>query len=403
MLPPTLGALLEQTARHYPDVPALSFFDQGVDISWSELHRRVARAAAALAGIGVGHGSHVAVMLPNVPAFPVAWLALARLGAVMTPVNIGYTPRELAYVLQRMLVNAAFAGGTLFAPSHPSARATMADVRRLGCENMAVFEAVYKQPPTPEDGNNALRIANIFGLTREHQADFQQRFGVLAQEFYGMTETGHITYMPAHEIAPRTGSGSCGVVAPWREVSLRDADWREVGAGVEGLLWTRGPGLLHGYWNKPEANAESFRDGWFCTGDVARVDADGYYTIVGRTKDMIRRNGENIAAREIEALMRLLPGVRDAAVLGVPDPYCQEEVKLYLELQPGLTAADLPVEHLLAHAASGLAPFKVPRHIAYRDALPRTRETDRVEKKLLRAESEDLRIGAYDRRDGIWR
>jgi crotonobetaine/carnitine-CoA ligase len=470
----------------------------------------------------VRKGTHVAILLPNVPEFPILWLALGRLGAIMIPVNITYTAREIDYVLtdgaaellvahaellpgyegierpplpmgrvvvvggahggyahdwrvlaaaaepafteveavepddlvniqytsgttgfpkgcmlshrywislgyvtvrfwgtpieriygganfyymllQRMLVNAAFGGGALFVPRRPGARSFMAEARTHRCENAAIFEAVYKQPPHAEDGCNALKIVNIFGFTPESQADFQRRFDVAAQEFYGMTETAHIAYMPASEVLARTGSGSCGVVAPGREVSLRDPDWREVETGREGELWVRGEGILQGYWRKPEANAESFRDGWFRTGDLARVDGEGYYTILGRTKDMIRRNGENIAAREVEAVMRLLPQVREAAALAVPDPYSGEEVKLYLEMQPGLGRDDLPPEAVFAHAGANLAPFKVPRYLAYRAELPRTVETDRVEKKKLRAEVGDLRLGAYDRRDDTWR
>ena len=522
VLPPSLGTLLDETAARHGRRLALSFFDEGVDLTWETLRAEVGRAANALRRLGVRKGTHVAVLLPNLPAFPIAWLALGRLGAIMIPVNITYRLREIEYVLtdgvaelliahaellpayeaiesrplaadrvvvvggaragyahdwralmaaaepefteveavgpddlvniqytsgttgfpkgcmlshrywislgyvtvklwatpirriygganfyyillQRMLVNAAFGGGALFVPRRPAARRFMAEARAHGCENAAIFEAVYKQPAHPDDGRGALKIVNIFGFTPESQADFQRRFDVAAQEFYGMTETAHITYMPAPEILARTGSGSCGIVAPGRDVSLRDADWREVGVGREGELWVRGAGILQGYWDKPEANAEFFRDGWFRTGDVARVDGEGYYSIVGRIKDMIRRNGENIAAREVEAVMRLLPQVREAAALAVPDPYSGEEVKLYLEMQPGLGSNDLTPEAVFAHAGANLAPFKVPRYLAYREALPRTIETDRVEKKKLRAEADDLRAGAYDRRDGIWR
>ena len=522
VLPLSLGALLDETAARHGRRLALSFFDEGVDLTWEGLRAEVGRAANALRRLGVRKGTHVAVLLPNVPAFPIAWLALGRLGAIMIPVNITYTAREIDYVLtdgvaelliahaellpayeaiespplpmgrvvvvggsptgdahdwrvlvaaaepaftetdavgpddlvniqytsgttgfpkgcmlshrywislgyvtvrfwatpirriygganfyymllQRMLVNAAFGGGALFVPRRPGARNFMAEARAYGCENAAIFEAVYKQPPHPDDGRGALKIVNIFGFTPESQADFQRRFDVAAQEFYGMTETAHITYMPASEILARTGSGSCGVVAPGREVSLRDPEWRAIASGQEGELWVRGAGILQGYWGKPEANAESFRDGWFRTGDLARVDGEGYYTLLGRTKDMIRRNGENIAAREVEAVMRLLPQVREAAALAVPDPYSGEEVKLYLEMQPGLGRDDLPPEAVFAHAGANLAPFKVPRYLAYREALPRTVETDRVEKKKLRAEANDLRLGAYDRRDNVWR
>ena len=124
----------------------------------------------------------------------------------------------------------------------------------------------------------------------------------------------------------------------------------ELGPDAIGELWIRGPGILKGYWNKPEATAEAFREGgWFRTGDLFRRDAQGFHYIVGRVKDMIRRSGENIAAREVEAVLLQLDAVAEVAVIPVPDADRSQEVKACLVLKPGLTPADLPPEAVFAH------------------------------------------------------
>lgn len=112
--------------------------------------------------------------------------------------------------------------------------------------------------------------------------------------------------------------------------------------GEVGELLVRGPGILQGYYRKPEATAAAFWGDWFRTGDLFRQDERGYLYILGRTKDMVRRAGENIAAREVESILLELPEIAECAVVPVPDDTRGEEVKAYLVLQPGLTAADLP-------------------------------------------------------------
>ena len=133
-----------------------------------------------------------------------------------------------------------------------------------------------------------------------------------------------------------------------------------------------------------------------------RQDERGFFYIVGRFKDMVRRSGENIAAREVETVLRTLPQVQDAAVVPVPDDFRGEEVKAYIALMPGLTRDDLTPEQIAAHCETRLARFKVPRYIEYKDTFPRT-ESGRVQKKKLIAEKPDLRVGAFDRQDGVWR
>jgi crotonobetaine/carnitine-CoA ligase len=132
------------------------------------------------------------------------------------------------------------------------------------------------------------------------------------------------------------------------------------------------------------------------------VDADGYHTIVGRLKEMVRRGGENVAAREVEAVLRTMPEIREAAVVAVPDPVMGEEVMAYVQLQAGLDKEAVTPRRILAHCEANLATFKVPRFIQYRDSFSYT-ASDRVEKKSLAKAGEDARAGAYDKLEKRWR
>ena len=164
----------------------------------------------------------------------------------------------------------------------------------------------------------------------------------------------------------------------------------------------RGPGILHGYYKKPEATAAAFHGDWFRTGDLFRRDERGYYYIVGRLKDMIRRAGENISAREVEAVLRGMPEIVEAAAVPVPDETRGEEVKVYVVLQPGLMAEDVPPARIIAHCEANLARFKVPRYIEYRPNLPKT-PSEKIAKQLLAQGVADLRTGSYDRVERRWR
>jgi crotonobetaine/carnitine-CoA ligase len=150
------------------------------------------------------------------------------------------------------------------------------------------------------------------------------------------------------------------------------------------------------YLKNPEATAEAWRGGWFHTGDEVRRDGDGYYYFVDRRKDLIRRSGENISSSEVEAVIRSNPRVLDVAVIPVPDPIREEEVKAYVILKPGETDETCPPEEILAWCEDRLAYFKVPRYLEYRDSFPRT-PTEKVQKQVLKTEREDLAAGCYDR------
>jgi crotonobetaine/carnitine-CoA ligase len=216
-----------------------------------------------------------------------------------------------------------------------------------------------------------------------------------------MTEVGSAMSMP-YEATHMVGSGACGLPSAFRECRIVDQDGGDVPQGGVGELIVRGPGVTKGYFKKPEANHSAFLGDWFRTGDLFVQDEHGYYAIVGRLKDMIRRSGENIAAREVEAALVAIEGVEDAAAIAVPDATRGEEVKAYLVLKPGLTKATLRPGHILDELAKVLAPFKLPRYLEYVAALPKT-PSEKIKKDALKAEKPDLRTDSWDEVEKRWR
>jgi crotonobetaine/carnitine-CoA ligase len=260
---------------------------------------------------------------------------------------------------------------------------------------------LLKQAPSARERGHGLRAAVCLGVPANLHGQMLERFGVPFVDTYGSTEAGWVTRMPEQEAADRIGSGSMGAAAPEVELRVVDDAEDEVPVGQPGELLVRAPGLFAGYLNQPEATAAAMRGGWFRTGDLVRADAQGLYYFLGRKKDMVRRGGENIAAAEVEEVLRAHPKIRDAAVIPVPDEIRGEEVKAYVLLAEGCVADDLPPDEIVAHCADRLAAFKVPRYVEYRSAdFPRT-PTMRVLKEELKA-SPDLTANAWDR-EGIAR
>jgi crotonobetaine/carnitine-CoA ligase len=192
-----------------------------------------------------------------------------------------------------------------------------------------------------------------------------------------------------------------GRPVPEREVRIAGPDDRALGDGQTGELVFRGKHMMRGYHRDPEATARWCRDGWAHTGDLAFRDERGYIHLAGRIKDMIRRGGENISAAEVESVLCQHPAVRAAACIPVPDELRGEEVKVFVQLQPGESAASTPPDLLLEFARQKLAPFKVPRYVEYVERFPLT-PSERVEKSRLLASKPDQRVGAYDAVSGSW-
>ncbi len=202
-------------------------------------------------------------------------------------------------------------------------------------------------------------------------------------EAFGQTEMSATTTFMKHQDTLRK-EGSVGL--PLRMVSLRLVDFqmKDVAVGEVGEVVYRGPGMFKGYYNDPEETAKAFEGGWFHSGDLARRDEDDFLTIVDRKKDMILSGGENIYCAEIEQVLLKHPEVREAAVIGVPDPKWGQSVKAYVVVSPDSAASP---EDLIGFCTQHLARFKRPKQVEFMDALPRS-ATGKILKKLLREKEE---------------
>ncbi len=196
---------------------------------------------------------------------------------------------------------------------------------------------------------------------------------------WGMTETSATAVSNVAEDYERKPS-STGVPAPTGEAKIVGENNKELPRGEVGELWYKGPIVVRGYWNKPEATAETFIDGWIKTGDLAKIDEEGFIYIVDRAKDMLIRGGENIYCVEVENALYDHPAVMDAAVIGKPHPTLGEEPIAVVHLKPGLSATSEDLRH---HVAQKLAAFKVPVEVIFwPETLPRNANGKIVKKEL---------------------
>lgn len=519
-LPRNIGDLLDQAVTAFGDDPAWVFVEQDLPaLTWRDLSGLVARSANAFAAMGVKKGTHVGVMLPNIPQSLAAWLGLARLGARMIPINPGYTPDELRYWLtdgdaeyllidgsridtfhavekdapllsrERMtiwgdpiegfrhwagqldaaspvftprddvdlddIVSIQYTSGSTGWPkgcllSHrywilcgKVVAEMWPGLKRIQCDlpfyymgplwrfTMAAFQgaALYVPPayslsrfrermreyeydmawmtnpvamlePAPVEDEHKLTMIATFGMGPRLQSSIAQRYKVPVRDAFGMTEIGFAIGCRLHDDRS-VGIGTCGKILPFREGRIADPQGNELPDGEIGELCIAGPGILQGYYKKKEATEAAFHGRWFRTGDLARRDADGYYYIVGRIKDMIRRSAENISVTEVESALSTLPEVEDVAVHGVKDDKRGEEVKACLVLKEGKSPADLPPQAVLDHARRHLARFKVPRYIQYYAAFPRT-GSNKIAKKRLQDGEGTVLTDTYDSATGQW-
>lgn len=207
--------------------------------------------------------------------------------------------------------------------------------------------------------------------------------GVPIRQGYGLTEFGPSVFSLPEADAERK-IGSIGFPNFYVDADVVDDDGRPLGPDEIGELVLRGPAMMQEYWRNPEATAETIQDGWLHTGDLVRRDAEGYYYVVGRKKEMFISGGENVYPAEVEAFLGTHPAVRAVAVVGVPDARWGEVGKAFVVLHEG---AALEAEELTAFAREGLARYKVPKHVAFLDALP-VSDSGKILKRVLREQHE---------------
>jgi crotonobetaine/carnitine-CoA ligase len=243
----------------------------------------------------------------------------------------------------------------------------------------ATLTILWKQPSGTADRTHRVRLAWGVPMPDWKEA-WEKRFGFPLFEVYGLTDGGVVAYDPLD--TPRR-HGSCGRIIPEYDVTIADTDGIPLPAGHTGeiLIRPREPGtVMSEYYGMPDATAEAFRGGWLHTGDLGRLDRDGYLYFCGRAKDGIRRRGENISAFEVEQIVESHPGVLEAAAIGVPSELTEEDLKVCVVLRPG---TQLSAEELIAHCAQRSAAYMVPRFVEFLPELPKT-PTQKVEKFRLK-------------------
>ena len=253
---------------------------------------------------------------------------------------------------------------------------------------------LLKAPAGERDPGHRVRLAIQVGIPAPLHGELVARWGVPWVEAYGLTETGLIVCMPAECAAEMIGSGSIGRACPGTEIRIVSADDTDLTHGEVGEIVVRAPGLMRGYLNRPGATAQTCRGGWLHTGDLGSRDSRGFLYFRGRIKDIIRRAGENIAAAEVENVLRSHPRVLEAAAVPVPDALLGEEVKVHVLLTDGETAQSVPPGELIAFGESRLARYKVPRFLEYRTA-----DFDRTPSMRVKKESLDRSGGQSP---GVW-
>ncbi|WP_375001676.1 AMP-binding protein [Aeromicrobium sp. CTD01-1L150] len=275
---------------------------------------------------------------------------------------------------QVVVMNTALQAGCSVSLRTPFDAATMLEVLcvdeiTVACGVPTMWNAMLHEYAAMSPGAfRHLRLATSGGaaMPSEVVRAFEQRFGCVILEGYGLTESaGSGTF---HDLSGTPARHTVGRALPSVQIEVRDASGDEVPADVVGEIFLRGASVMKGYLNRPEANAADLVDGWLRTGDLGAVDGEGNLRIVDRTKDLIIRGGYNVYPREVEEVMYEHPDILEVAIVGVPDDHYGEEVAAVVALVPG---AEVGPDRLRAWAKEQLSAYKVPRIFQFVEALPK--------------------------------
>ncbi len=260
---------------------------------------------------------------------------------------------------------------------HPNPRDIKAILKLINKTKPSIFPgvptmyiAILRHPKVSKYDLKSIKacISGSAPLPNEVRHQFDAVTGGRLVEGYGLTEASPVTHSN-----PLFGVIKEGIGVPFPDTDSKIVDMgdpsRDLPQGQVGELAVRGPQVMKGYWNKPEETRLVLRDGWLLTGDIARMDEDGYFFIVDRKKDIILCSGYNVYPREVEEVLFMHPAVQEAAAIGVPDPYRGETVKAFVVLKPGMTAT---AEEIIAFCEEKLAPFKVPKKVEFAKELPKS-------------------------------
>jgi acyl-CoA synthetase (AMP-forming)/AMP-acid ligase II len=288
----------------------------------------------------------------------------------------------------------AYMGGTLVAIGRFDLVTVLRAIQRYRCKRTTLITtvnaAIVNFPGTREFDLSSMSACFSGGapVPVEIARRWESLTGYPLIEGYGLSETTAPTHINPLQ---RPKYGTIGVPLPLtdaRIVSLEDGV-TELGIGESGEIAVRGPQVMKGYWRNPAATNEAFRDGWFLTGDIGRVDEDGYFTVVERKKDLLKVSGYSVFPAEVEAMMYRHPSVAEVAVVGVPDPYRGEDPVGFVVLKPG-AQRKVREEELADWCRGEMAVYKAPRAIHFIDVLPKT-ASGKVLRRVLREKAADAR------------
>lgn len=249
-----------------------------------------------------------------------------------------------------------------------------------------MYVAINNAPDLHEYDLSSIKVCNSGAapLPVKVQEEFEKITGGKLTEGYGLSEASPVTH--SNPIYGKNVPGSIGLPIPDTEMKIVDIETgdTELPIGESGELCVRGPQVMEGYLNMPEETAQSLRDGWLYTGDIAKVDEEGYTYIVDRKKDMVIAGGYNIFPRDIEEVLYTHPKIKEAAVAGISDPYRGETLKAYVVLKEGETLTE---EEVIEFCKENLAAYKVPKLVEFRTELPKTM-VGKILRRALREEEE---------------
>ncbi len=284
----------------------------------------------------------------------------------------------------------AYSGTTLIALGRFDVETVLRAIQQYKCTLTTLIAtinvALVNSPKTGNFDLSSMRGCFSGGapVPAEVAHRWEQVTGYKLIEGYGLSETTAPTHLNPPQ---RPKYGTVGVPLPFvdaKVVSLED-EVTEVASGQSGEIVVRGPMVMKGYWNNPEATAQALRNGWFYTGDIGRMDAEGYFTIEERKKDMLKASGYSVFPAEVEAIMYRHPAIAEVGVVGVPHPYRGEDIVAFVVLKSG--ANEKPSEEQIAEwCRNEMAVYKSPRRVCFVDGLPKT-ASGKILKRLLREEA----------------
>jgi fatty-acyl-CoA synthase len=361
--PRALDALTAALDRHDPINIQFTSGTTGLPKGATLTHRNIINNAAFVtAAQGLAEGDRLCIPVPFYHCFGMVMgtLGCVTKGACMVIPSEGFDPIDTLSAVAEERATALYGVPTMFVAmlEHP---------RFSGFDLASLRTGIMAGAPCPVE------------IMKRVQRDMHMAGVTIA---YGMTETSPVSFQSGLDTPLDKRVGSVGRIQPHLEVMIAGPDGAPVPVGAEGELMTRGYSVMQGYWDEPGKTAEVItQDGWMRTGDLARLDPEGYCNITGRLKDLIIRGGENIAPREIEEFLYTHPDVSVVQVFGIPDARMGEIVCAWIVPRPGVTPSE---DSIRAHCQGRIAHYKVPAVVRFKSELPMT-VTGKPQKFLMRA------------------